>query len=252
MSATSRSNRTALDATTPWKHGSAPVIGLIGAIGSGKSRVAASFGARGALVVDADAVGHRLLEEPAVRDRVIARFGSGVVARSNGPTADCEPRIDRKALAAVVFSDPAALEPLESILHPLMRREFIRIIEQTSHEGRRPAVVLDAAVLLEAGWDDLCDRVYFVDASRETRLQRVQRQRGWSADDLDARERAQSSLDRKRRRADAVIANDSDSGSDGLERSVERIWSGLRSAAPPERTSKEAAAVGAEQRRCSG
>ena len=62
-----------------WKHGPVPVLGLIGGIGGGKSSVASSLAGRGAAVIDADAVGHELLEDPAIRDRVVERFGSGVL-----------------------------------------------------------------------------------------------------------------------------------------------------------------------------
>jgi dephospho-CoA kinase len=142
----------------------------------------------------------------------------------------------------MVFSDPAALRDLESILHPLMRREFVRIIGRAVSAGRAAAVVLDAAVLLEAGWDDLCDRVVFVDAPRPARLERVRAQRGWSAEALSAREQAQWPLDRKRRRADLVIVNDADLVS--LERDVDRIWSSIRRIGSADRAGAEVDLIG--------
>ena len=74
---------------------------------------------RGAAVIDADAVGHELLEEPAIRDRVVERFGPGVLEAAGGAG-----RISRRALGAIVFRDPAALRDLEAILHPAMREDF--------------------------------------------------------------------------------------------------------------------------------
>ena len=82
-------------------------------------------------------------------------------------------------------------------------------------------VVLDAAILLEAGWDDLCDLVVFVDAPRDERIRRVQQQRGWSREVFEAREQAQWPSDMKRQRADLVITNDA--GVDGLKAQVDRV-----------------------------
>ncbi len=146
-----------------WKHGPIPVIGLIGGIGGGKSAVARLLADRGSAVIDADAVGHALLEDPAIRARIEERFGAGVLEAS--PAADgAVPRVSRRALAGIVFADASALRDLEAILHPAMRDHFLRSITRLVRDGGRPCVVLDAAVLLEVGWDDLCDRIIFVDA----------------------------------------------------------------------------------------
>ena len=204
----------------PWKHGPIPVIGLVGGIGSGKSRVAACWAERGAVVLDADAVGHALLEQRPARDEVLARFGAEILDR----TADGDgfPRIDRRALGALVFAHPGSLRDLERILHPRMRRTFERAIARTARQGRAPAVVLDAAILFEAGWNDLCDRAVFVDAPEEQRRARLAAQRGWSSEVLEARERAQWPLDQKRRAAEFLLRNDSDP--DALRLEALRLW----------------------------
>src|SRR4051812_43190360 len=88
----------------PWKHGAIPVVGLIGEIGCGKSRVAAMLAGRGAQVLDADAIGHALLDQRPVRERVIARFGAEILGPPEEP--DRPPRIDRGALGAIVFARP--------------------------------------------------------------------------------------------------------------------------------------------------
>ena len=153
----------------PWKHGAIPVIGLIGGIGGGKSRVAALLADRGAFVIDADAVGHALLDQRPVRelDRRAVRHRRSS-SRSGPPmTPGGRPRIDRRSLGAIVFAEPSALRQLESILHPRMRRTFERAIARTVRRESRPRVVLDAAILLEAGWNTLCDQVVFVDAPRD-------------------------------------------------------------------------------------
>jgi dephospho-CoA kinase len=194
------------------------VIGLIGGIGAGKSRVAALLAESGAKLIDADVVGHALLDQRPVRDEVVARFGPDVLDRA-GADAGAPPRIDRRALGAIVFADPAALRRLEAILHPRMRRTFERAIAREARRGQGPGcVVLDAAILLEAGWDALCDRIVFVDAPREVRLARLAEARGWTAAMLADREAAQWPLDRKRARADVVVVND-----DGIEPLAEQV-----------------------------
>jgi dephospho-CoA kinase len=208
------------------KHGNLAVIGLIGGIGSGKSRVAAHFEAAGAVVIDADVVGHELLNDPRVGSEIVDRFGTGVLSeKSTGP--ELPSVIDRKALGTIVFADPMARRDLETILHPRMRASFEAVIERESKskKSEKSMVVLDAAILLEAGWDDLCDVIVFVDAPRDERMRRVQAQRGWSREAFEARERAQWPCDKKRRRADLVITNDA--GVDGLQERVERILARL-------------------------
>src|SRR5262249_41442195 len=140
----------------PWKHGPIPVLGLIGGIGAGKTRVAAMLAEHGAFVIDADAVGHALLDQRPVRDQVVARFGKEILRRTpdtesgveSSAEAETSATIDRRALGAIVFAAPTALRQLEAILHPKMRRTFERAIARTIRRGRARAVVLDAAILL--------------------------------------------------------------------------------------------------------
>lgn len=186
----------------PWKHGRLAVLGLTGGIGAGKSRVAAEFAAVGAFVLDADRVGHALLDQKPAREEVVARFGPVVLCQ------DDPERIDRKALGAIVFQDRNARADLEKILHPRMRRSFEKAIARVGRRREAKLVVLDAAILLEAGWDALCDEVAFVDAPEEVRRARVRDRNGWSAEDLKAREAAQWPVARKRAGAQVVVAND--------------------------------------------
>lgn len=153
------------------------VIGIVGRIGAGKSTVARALAAHGAEVIDADAMAHAVLDEPATRAAVVDRFGTGV-ARADGS-------VDRRALAAVVFgpgaSSAAALEALESLVHPRVRVRIEAALAgpPDTAAGDRRVVVLDVPLLMQARWDDLCDRLILVDCDESVRRSRLEG-RGWS------------------------------------------------------------------------
>lgn len=175
------------------------VVGLIGGIGSGKSQVAAAFAARGARVISGDDLAHEALRQQAVKSRIAERWGPGVF-EANGNVA-------RKKLATVVFADPEERKVLEGIVHPWIRQ---RIRDEVNEARRDPVVrlvVLDAAIMLETGWNEICDRLVFIDAPNAERMRRVAGQRGWTADELAARERAQLPLTVKAARADHTLDN---------------------------------------------
>jgi dephospho-CoA kinase len=176
-----------------------PVIGLIGGIGSGKSQVAAALAGRGGRVVAGDPLGHEALRQPEVIAQVIRRWGPGVL--------DAGGRVDRRKLAARVFADPAERAALEGIVHPWIERRLGEEIAAARTDPAARFVVLDAAVMLEAGWESACDVLVYVHAPRATRLSRVAGQRGWSAADAAARERAQLSLTEKATRAGVALDN---------------------------------------------
>lgn len=178
-----------------------PVIGLVGGMGSGKTHVAAELARYGGCIVSGDALGHEGLRQPEVRERLVARWGQDVLNESG--------EIDRRKVAAIVFAKPEERKALERILHPWIGQ---RIREEMARAAGNPAcrfVVLDAAVMLEAGWEGVCDRLVFVKAPREVRLRRLAEQRGWSTKDVDARETAQLSLTEKASRAHDVVDNSS-------------------------------------------
>lgn len=176
-----------------------PVVGLIGAPGSGKSWVAAEFARRGARVLSGDQLGHEALRQRGIRNRVIERWGSRIVGEDG--------EIDRRKLGAIVFADPTERRALETLVHPWIEQRFREEIQEAATHPNVALIVLDAAVLLEAGWDRMCDRVVFVQAPREFRLRRLAEQRSWSEKEVAARENAQMSLADKVRRADFVVDN---------------------------------------------
>lgn len=178
------------------------MIGLIGGIGAGKSTVARRLNALGATVIDADRVGHEVLLRPEVISELARRFGTGILGS--------EGQIDRQKLGPIVFANEGRRRELESIVHPAIRGVFIERIGQAMEDASVPLIVLDAAVLLEASWGDVCDKIAFVDAARDVRLKRLQENRGWTAEELDRREAAQLPLEVKRSRADVIFTNNGD------------------------------------------
>jgi dephospho-CoA kinase len=178
--------------------GPKPVVGLVGGIGSGKSRVAALFQATGARVIAGDDLGHEALRQPAIRDRVTDRWGKELLDGQE---------IDRRRLAAIVFADAGERRALENIVHPWIKQRMRDEVAQAQADPAARFVVVDAAILLEAGWNELCDRLVFVDAPAEVRRQRIAEQRGWTAQDVEAREQAQLPLTAKAVRADYTLHN---------------------------------------------
>ena len=187
-------------------------LGLIGGIGSGKSLVASLFAQLGAGVVDADAIGHRVLALPTVKETLRQRWGNGVFQPND--------EIDRKAVAALVFAPPKSdrreLEFLTALTHPLIHNDIEAELRQSQLVGM-PLAVLDAALLLETDWKTNVDRIAFVNAPRNIRLQRVLN-RGWTEPQFDAREAAQLSVELKKAKADWIIDN---SGS--IEETLDQI-----------------------------
>ncbi len=177
-----------------------PVIGLIGGIGSGKSLVAAMLAKLDCAVVDADKVGHELLERPGIVRQVTKRFGCEILDESGN--------ISRAALGEKVFGSPARLKVLNSIVHKPLRNELERRIKRAK-TGSVKAVVLDAALLLETDWHKLCDVLVYVDSPKSARLSRVMKQREWPRRELSRRENLQKPLDIKRGKADYIVVNNS-------------------------------------------
>ena len=176
-----------------------PVLGLVGAIGGGKSAAAAILARKGGDVIDADRLGHEALELPEVKAGVARRWGEGVMKPDGS--------VNRRALAGIVFAGEADRKDLEAMVFPAIARGALRRIEEARSNPAVDFVVLDAAVMIEAGWRHLADTLLYIDAPRDVRVKRVA-ERGWTEADLVAREAAQMPADEKRRMCDAVVNND--------------------------------------------
>jgi dephospho-CoA kinase len=183
-----------------YKHGAKPVVGLIGAIGAGKSTAARCFATRGGFVIDADALGHEALRQPEVVAALVARWGEGV-RKPDGS-------LDRRAIGRIVFANPVERSALEMLVFPYIGKRSVEEIARGVADPNTRFVVLDAAVLLEAGWNNNVDRIVYIDAPRELRLARLAARSGWTDADLTAREAAQWPVEEKIRRSDVVLIND--------------------------------------------
>ncbi len=191
------------------------VIGLVGGIGSGKTTAAEMLAELGAEVLYADRIGHEVYRPGGAGfAAVVEAFGPDIV----GPDG----QIDRKALGAVVFSSADQLERLNAIVHPLLRAEIERRIRAARSEGRAQALVLEAAILLEAGWRDLVDEVWVISAGRDRVTERLAAQRGLSAEQVGARIAHQMSDVERRAAADVVVENDG--SPDDLRRRLRARW----------------------------
>jgi dephospho-CoA kinase len=175
------------------------VVGLVGGIGAGKSQVAEAFARRGARVISGDALAHAALRESAIKELVVGRWGKRLL--------DDNGEIQRRLLAEVVFADADERRALEGMVHPWIKDRIRLEVEAARADAKIRLIVLDAAVMLEAGWHDVCDRLVFIDAPRDVRRRRVAEQRGWTLQEVEAREAAQLPLTAKAAHADHTLDN---------------------------------------------
>jgi dephospho-CoA kinase len=195
------------------------ILGLLGGVASGKSLVADQLTTLGAGILDGDRAGHEVLQQSEVQRAIFDRWGEEVFEpRAIAPTHEPDGthsfsqnnrRINRAALARIVFAPTSvgreALNQLEQITHP--RIKVILEEQMVSLAARKiPLAVLDAPVMIKAGWHNLCNEIMFVEAPREARLARALR-RGWDEAEFDRREAAQEPLEYKKSLAQVVIDN---------------------------------------------
>ena len=190
------------------------VIGLTGGFGSGKSTVAGMLRELGARVIDADKVAHQLYQPgtPAF-DEVVGAFGREIVGEKG--------EIDRRRLGQKVFGNPQALKRLNAILHPLISHRVKEALEAWRGEGVKVAVV-EAALLLEAGWAPLVDQVWLTVASEGEVKERLRASKDLTDEEIEARLASQMPVEEKAKRADVVI--NTDGTLDQVREEVERQW----------------------------
>jgi dephospho-CoA kinase len=194
------------------------VIGLTGGIGSGKSTVAQFLAELGATIIDADAIGLEVFKpETEAWREVVAAFGKQII--------NTDGTINRKKLGTIVFANPEARARLNQIMHPRIYEMVKAQLEE--YQGRGVSVVvLEAPLLVEAGWTSLVDEVWVTTASEDIVFKRLRERTGLSEAESQARIRAQLPAEKRIREADVVI--DTDCDLEGLKAKVKELWQGLQ------------------------
>lgn len=195
------------------------LIGLTGNIASGKSTVSRMLAARGATIIDADALARDAVAVGSAGHRaIVERWGDDILTPDGG--------LDRAALRQLVFQEPAELEALNAIVHPEVSRLRERLVSEARERGDE-TLVCDIPLLFERRLVDDFDRIVLVDAPRPLRLERLMRDRGLSHTEAMDMIAAQMPAELKRARADFVIMNDVDLAT--LEERVVAVWRALHS-----------------------
>ena len=190
------------------------VIGLTGSIGTGKSEVTRVWQELGAEVINADQVGHEAYTPHTESwNAVVDAFGRDILQPDG--------EIDRRKLGAIVFADPVQLAKLNGIMHPRMADMVAEKTEQMRSRGVQ-VVVVEAALMFEAGWETLVDEVWATDSPLEIVFERLMSRNGM--DEQEVRKRIGSQMDIQERldRADVVVDNSGDVAA--LEATVKSLW----------------------------
>ena len=190
------------------------IIGLTGGIGTGKTEVSEILQSLGAEIIDADLLGHEVYRPNSEGWReTIKTFGEDVVATSG--------EIDRKKLGAIVFSDANALERLNAITHPRIYRMIEERIQRLAEEGKDAAIV-EAALLIEAGWKPLVNEVWVTTSTEDQAMRRVQGRNKLSEKAVRSRIRSQMPQSERTKHADVII--DNSNSLEELRGHVEQLW----------------------------
>ncbi|MCK4518576.1 MAG: dephospho-CoA kinase [Candidatus Omnitrophica bacterium] len=195
------------------------VIGITGSYKSGKSTVSRMFWELGARIIDADKIGHdALFPQRETYKRIVTAFGRGILDKSG--------RIDRKKLAAVVFSNAGRLNKLNKIIHPEVIKRIKNKIAEAKRKLPQPVIIVEAPLLYEAGIARMMNKIIVVDLSYERQTKRALESGIGSQGQIKERILSQMPLDEKKRLADFIINNN---GSiEETKRQVETIWKKIK------------------------
>jgi len=190
------------------------IIGIIGAVGAGKSTVAAEFARLGCGIVRADELNHELLMRSEIIERLVGWWGVGIL-KPDG-------RIDRSIVADIVFENDVELKKLTDLVHPLIEHRIERLIHIYQEDTAIKAVILDVPLLIEADLLKFCDFVIFVKTNEQNREKRLKNNRHWTPQRIKIIENLQISLDFKEKMSEYTINNNS--GIPATASQVEQIF----------------------------
>lgn len=176
------------------------IIGITGGVGAGKSEILNYLEREHhAVICEADLVAKNLQKKGTICYRqIVEYFGEGIL-QENG-------RIDRAKLAEIVFADPSKLQQLNAIVHPAVKKRILQLIKDEEKKGTS-LFVIEAALLLEEHYDEVCDETWFVHTSDHIRRNRLRLSRGYSEEKIDSIFRAQKSMDEFLEGCDKAIDN---------------------------------------------
>lgn len=203
------------------------ILGITGGVGAGKSTILSYLRERyGASVILADEVGHRV-QEPGQEcyEKIVEQFGTEILCEPEQGIASQEQarRIDRQKLGALVYTDRNALERLNGLVHPAVKTYIIAEIERARRDAQVPFVVVEAALLLEDHYDQICDEIWYIYTDLDVRVRRLMQSRGYSMEKIRNIMQNQMQDAEFRSRCDYVI----DNSSDFIENTYEQIDEGL-------------------------
>jgi len=193
------------------------VIGVTGNLGTGKTTVSQMLVELGAKHIEADEVGHEVLQQDKVaRRQIVKAFGKSILSSSG--------EVDRDKLAGLVFDDKEALARLNRITHPRILNLVRKKIAEYGRQGAK-VVVVEAALLIEAGWKSQVDQLWVTTAPEATIVQRLMKSRGMTEEQILDRLRNQMPQEEKAKQADAVI--NTDCSMEALKARVTELWKQL-------------------------
>jgi dephospho-CoA kinase len=196
--------------------------GLTGGIGSGKSTVAAMFASLGAVTINSDDIGRSMMQPgTVVYDRIVSGFGPEIV--------DAKGQLDRARLAEIVFHDMEKLKHLNAIVHAPVLREIDRQVQLERAKNPRAVVLVESAVLFEAGQHRRFDKIIVVWCRPEQQVERYVSRSGLSPEDVRSRMAAQIPGDEKKKMADFLI--DTSTPLPDVERQVKQVFTQLQALA---------------------
>lgn len=181
------------------------IIGITGGVGSGKSRVLYDLSENhGAYIVEADKLAHTLMEPgQSIYNEIVKNFGREIL-KENAPY-----EIDRQKLGGIVFADKDKLKLLDSISHPEVKKNILGQIEAKKAEGVE-LFVIEAALLIQDGYKEICDEIWYVWVSKEERIKRLAKQRGYTRSKCISMFNSQEDDDYYKKYADFTINNQLD------------------------------------------
>lgn len=194
------------------------IIGLTGGIASGKSTVSSMLKNLGCIIIDADIIAREVVEPGSKALQRIAEIFTDAVLNNDGT-------LNRKALGSIVFNDRNKLKLLNGLMHPVIKETILQRIEDYGKNNENSIIIVDAAVLLESGMDEIVDEVWLVYVDPDTQLKRLMERDNIGRSQAEARIKSQMSVEDKIKRSSRVI--DNSKGLENTKDQVIKLWSDI-------------------------